>query len=62
VRQVVRPSQGGSAEGIRLTNAYGKTPLDIGTATTAPAGAYWLHPNDAGYKVMGEAVDLALFR
>jgi lysophospholipase L1-like esterase len=22
----------------------------------------WLHPNDAGYKVMGEAVDLALFR
>jgi lysophospholipase L1-like esterase len=22
----------------------------------------WLHPNDAGYKAMGEAVDLALFR
>ncbi|HEV7690328.1 MAG TPA: SGNH/GDSL hydrolase family protein [Hyphomonadaceae bacterium] len=22
----------------------------------------WLHPNDAGYKVMGEAIDLALFR
>jgi lysophospholipase L1-like esterase len=22
----------------------------------------WLHPNDAGYKVMGEAVDLSLFR
>ncbi|HVY89635.1 MAG TPA: SGNH/GDSL hydrolase family protein [Hyphomonadaceae bacterium] len=22
----------------------------------------WLHPNDAGYKVMGEAVDLALFK
>lgn len=22
----------------------------------------WLHPNDAGYKVMGEAVDLGLFR
>jgi lysophospholipase L1-like esterase len=22
----------------------------------------WLHPNDAGYKVMGDAVDLALFR
>lgn len=22
----------------------------------------WLHPNDAGYRVMGEAVDLALFR
>lgn len=22
----------------------------------------WLHPNDAGYKVMGEAVDLKLFR
>ena len=21
----------------------------------------WLHPNDAGYKVMGEAIDLALF-
>ncbi|RYF96017.1 MAG: SGNH/GDSL hydrolase family protein, partial [Caulobacteraceae bacterium] len=22
----------------------------------------WLHPNDAGYKVMGDAVDLKLFR
>jgi lysophospholipase L1-like esterase len=22
----------------------------------------WLHPNDAGYKVMGEAVNLNLFR
>jgi lysophospholipase L1-like esterase len=22
----------------------------------------WLHPNDAGYRIMGEAVDLALFR
>ena len=22
----------------------------------------WLHPNDAGYKAMGEAIDLALFR
>lgn len=22
----------------------------------------WLHPNDAGYRVMGEAVDIALFR
>jgi lysophospholipase L1-like esterase len=22
----------------------------------------WLHPNDAGYKVMGESVDLRLFR
>jgi lysophospholipase L1-like esterase len=22
----------------------------------------WLHPNDAGYKVMGDSVDLKLFR
>ena len=22
----------------------------------------WLHPNDAGYRVMGEVVDLALFK
>ena len=22
----------------------------------------WLHPNDAGYRAMGEAVDLGLFR
>ena len=22
----------------------------------------WLHPNDAGYRIMGEAIDLALFR
>ncbi|WP_293676983.1 SGNH/GDSL hydrolase family protein [uncultured Phenylobacterium sp.] len=25
-------------------------------------GGDWLHPNDAGYRVMGDAVDLALFR
>ena len=22
----------------------------------------WLHPNDAGYRAMGEAVDLSLFQ
>jgi lysophospholipase L1-like esterase len=22
----------------------------------------WLHPNDAGYRAMGEAINLALFR
>ena len=22
----------------------------------------WLHPNDSGYRVMGEAVDLSLFQ
>jgi lysophospholipase L1-like esterase len=25
-------------------------------------GGDWLHPNDAGYRVMGDAIDLALFR
>ena len=46
--------------------------IDFDAATRDPANPRkmqaglqsgdWLHPNDAGYKVMGEAVDLALFR
>lgn len=46
--------------------------IDFDAATRDPASPHkmrvelqsgdWLHPNDAGYKVMGEAVDLALFR
>ncbi len=47
IRQVVRVSQGGETFRIRFTNEYGEKSLDIG---------------DAGYRVMGEAVDLALFK
>jgi lysophospholipase L1-like esterase len=46
--------------------------IDLDAATRDPAkptklradlqSGDWLHPNDAGYKVMGEAVDLSLFR
>jgi lysophospholipase L1-like esterase len=46
--------------------------IDFDAATRDPAkptkmraelqSGDWLHPNDAGYKVMGEAVDLSLFR
>ena len=46
--------------------------IDFDAATRDPANPRrmqaglqsgdWLHPNDAGYKVMGEAIDLALFR
>jgi lysophospholipase L1-like esterase len=46
--------------------------IDFDAATRDPASPRrmrvelqsgdWLHPNDAGYKVMGEAVDLALFQ
>ena len=46
--------------------------VDLDAATRDPAkpermraelqSGDWLHPNDAGYKVMGEAIDLKLFR
>ncbi|HEY2359054.1 MAG TPA: SGNH/GDSL hydrolase family protein [Phenylobacterium sp.] len=46
--------------------------IDFDAATRDPAkpermraelqSGDWLHPNDAGYRVMGDAVDLALFR
>ncbi len=46
--------------------------IDFDAATRDPAkptkmradlqSGDWLHPNDAGYRVMGEAIDLALFR
>lgn len=46
--------------------------IDFDAATQDPANPRrmkaelqsgdWLHPNDAGYKVMGEAIDLTLFR
>lgn len=46
--------------------------IDFDAATRDPANPKkmqaglqsgdWLHPNDAGYKVMGEAIDLALFQ
>jgi lysophospholipase L1-like esterase len=56
---------------IRTSGAYDGV-IDFDAAMRDPASPRkmkadlqsgdWLHPNDAGYKVMGEAVDLALFR
>ena len=56
---------------IRTSGAFDAV-IDFDLATRDPANpnkflpAYqsgdWLHPNDAGYKVMGETVDLALFK
>ena len=56
---------------IRTSGAYDGV-IDFDAAMRDPASPRkmkaelqsgdWLHPNDAGYKVMGDAVDLALFR
>lgn len=56
---------------IRTSGAYDAV-IDFDAVMRDPANAKrlradlqsgdWLHPNDAGYKTMGEAVDLKLFR
>lgn len=56
---------------IRTSHAFDGV-VDFDAATRDPAkpdrmradlqSGDWLHPNDAGYRVMGDAVDLALFR
>ena len=56
---------------IRTSHAFDVV-VDFDAATRDPAkpermraelqSGDWLHPNDAGYRVMGDAVDLALFR
>jgi lysophospholipase L1-like esterase len=39
-----------------------RDPASPGRMQAAYNGGDWLHPGDAGYRAMGEAVDLALFR
>lgn len=56
---------------IRTSHAFDNV-IDFDAATRDPArpdrmradlqSGDWLHPNDAGYRVMGDAVDLTLFR
>lgn len=56
---------------VRTSGAYDGV-IDFDTLMKDPANPKklkadlqsgdWLHPNDAGYKVMGEAIDVALFR
>lgn len=92
LREVVHLSAGGDSIRLHLSNAYGKTPLEVaavhvassaGEASTlagsdravlgaladpshpariAPAfdSGDHLHPNDAGYQAMADAIDLAL--
>ena len=58
-------------EWIRKSGAFDAV-IDLDAAIRDPAkparmrsewhAGDWLHPNDAGYQAMGEAIDLALFR
>jgi lysophospholipase L1-like esterase len=46
---------GSAGPAMRDPSAPGKLRADLQSGD-------WLHPNDAGYRVMGDAVDLKLFR
>ncbi len=50
------------ADGFIDLDAAIRDPADPMTMKAEWQSGDWLHPNDAGYKVMGEAVDLKLFR
>ncbi len=49
-------------EGFIDLDAAMRDPADSTKMKADLQSGDWLHPNDAGYRVMGEAVDLALFR
>lgn len=51
----------GEPDGVIDFDAAVKDPANPRKMQAALQSGDWLHPNDAGYKVMGEAVDLALF-
>jgi len=56
---------------MRTSNAFDAT-IDLDAVMKDPSDPAqlrpdmhvgdWLHPNDAGYRMMGEAIDLALFQ
>jgi len=52
----------GSFDGLIDFDAVMKDPANPKKMKADLQSGDWLHPNDAGYKVMGDAVDLALFR
>jgi lysophospholipase L1-like esterase len=60
VNQWIRTS--GAFDGVIDFDAVMKDPANPKKMKADLQSGDWLHPNDAGYKVMGEAVDLALFQ
>lgn len=52
----------GEPDGVVDFDAAMKDPANPRKMKADLQSGDWLHPNDAGYKVMGDAVDLALFR
>jgi lysophospholipase L1-like esterase len=54
--------RGEGFEGTIDLDAAIRDPANLNKMRADLQSGDWLHPNDAGYKVMGEAVDLALFR
>lgn len=51
----------GKPDGVIDFDAAMKDPASPRKMKAELQSGDWLHPNDAGYKVMGEAIDLALF-
>lgn len=51
----------GEPDGVIDFDAATKDPANPRKMQAALQSGDWLHPNDAGYKVMGETIDLALF-
>ncbi len=64
IRQAVNTwiRTGGAYDGVIDFDAVMRDPASPKKMKAELQSGDWLHPNDAGYKVMGEAVDLALFR
>jgi len=54
--------QGRGFEGVIDLDAAIRDPANPKKMRAEWQSGDWLHPNDAGYKVMGEAIDLKLFR
>ncbi|MEQ1784975.1 MAG: SGNH/GDSL hydrolase family protein [Hyphomonadaceae bacterium] len=52
----------GEPDGVIDFDAAMKDPANPRKMKAELQSGDWLHPNDAGYKVMGEAIDLALFK
>ena len=52
----------GAYDGVIDFDKVTRDPADTARFLPAYDSGDHLHPNDAGYKAMGEAIDLALFR
>ncbi len=53
---------GGAFDGVIDFDAVMRDPANSKKIKADLQSGDWLHPNDAGYKAMGEAIDLALFK